>query len=92
MDHEERSTKIYSHFRNSLHLGMGVVYVVIAAMILTLKYFGTMVLDASFAYILGGLMLLYGIFRIYRGVQGMRMRNRDMKKDFPGLYNKTTDN
>jgi hypothetical protein len=91
MGHEERSNRIYSHFRTSLDLGMGVLYLVIAGMILTMKYFGTMALDAKFAYILGGMMLAYGLFRIYRGIQGMRYKNRDKKSDFPDLY-KESDN
>ena len=92
MSSEERSGKIYSHFRTSLDLGMGVLYVVIAGMIITLKYFGTMALDANFAYILGGMMLLYGLFRIYRGIMGMRSKNRNRREDFPDLYNRESNN
>jgi hypothetical protein len=89
MNHEERSGRIYSQFRTSLDFGMGIMYILIASMILTIKYFGTMALDASFAYILGTLMLLYGVFRIYRGFSALRNRKRNAKKDFPDLYNRS---
>lgn len=92
MSHEDRSGKIYSHFRTSLDLGMGVLYLVISGMILTLKYFGSMALGNNLAYALGGLMFLYGLFRIYRGVMGLRNKKRDKKKDFPDLYNRESGN
>lgn len=92
MNHEERSGKIYSHFRTSLDLGMGVLYVVIAGMIITLKYFGSVALGSGLAYALGGMMLLYGLFRIYRGIQGMRIKKNRSRQDFPDLYKGESDN
>ena len=32
------------------------------------RYFGTIELDAKIAYIIGGLMVFYGIYRLYRGL------------------------
>lgn len=66
----------YKSFRSTLDIGMGVLYIVIASAILSLKYFGTMELSSGFAYVLGGLMFLYGVFRIYRGIQSIRSRAR----------------
>lgn len=62
-------------FRNSLNLGMGVVYIIISMMVLNLKYFGTIELSSGAAYTLGGLILLYGLFRVYRGVIGLKKGN-----------------
>jgi len=77
MSYEENNERgPYRSFRHTLDLGMGVLYIVIASAILSLKYFGTMELSSTFAYILGGLMFLYGVFRIYRGIQGIRSKPR----------------
>ncbi|HQE11584.1 MAG TPA: hypothetical protein PLQ78_02430 [Flavipsychrobacter sp.] len=59
-----------------LHFGMGVVYLVIGFMVLYIKYFGTMALSSGIAYALGSLLLLYGAFRIWRGITMMRQQRR----------------
>jgi hypothetical protein len=81
MNYEERSEQSgpYRHFRSSLDVGMGIFYIVISITIVSMKYFGFMELSKASAYIFGGLMTLYGLFRIYRGIQSMtakRNRNR----------------
>jgi hypothetical protein len=74
MDYQERNqeSKGYLNFRNSLDLGMGAFYLIIGIILINMKYFGNMELSTSYAYILGGLMLLYGGFRIYRGIAALR--------------------
>jgi len=78
MNYEERNEQSgpYRHFRTSLDLGMGVFYIVISVAVISMKYFGTIELPTASAYILGGLMALYGLFRIYRGIQGMRIKRQ----------------
>ncbi len=44
---------------------MGILYLVVGSAIMYVKYTGYA--DLPFAYALGTLMLLYGIFRIWRG-------------------------
>lgn len=85
MNHEERNERsgTYQYFRTSLDIGMGVLYIVIGGMILFVKYFGTMELSTGFAYVLGGLMVAYGIFRIYRGFQAMRNNRRSATRNRP---------
>lgn len=56
-------------FRAVLNLVMGVVYILLGIVVMYLKYFGTIELGALLAYFLGGLFILYGAFRIWRGVQ-----------------------
>jgi len=76
MSYDENNERTpYRSFRSTLDLGMGVLYLVIASAILSLKYFGTVELSSGFAYVLGGLMFLYGAFRIYRGISSIRNRN-----------------
>lgn len=78
MSYEEQNEQspVYRRFRDSMDIGMGVFYIVIGCVILSVKYFGSIELSAVYAYILGGLMLVYGSFRIYRGIRGMRQRPR----------------
>ena len=78
MSFEERmeENKSYKSFRTSLDLGMGIFYILIGAFVIYAKYFGTMELPGTYAYILGSLMILYGIFRVYRGL-AVVMRKRD---------------
>lgn len=59
----------YTRFRGILHVSMGVLYILMGVATIYLcktKYFD---LDMTAAYAIGGLMMAYGIFRIYRGWQ-----------------------
>ena len=78
MNYEERNEQSgpYRSFRDSLDLGMGLFYIIIGIVIISVKYFGFMELSVVYAYILGSLMLLYGAFRIYRGIKNIRMRQK----------------
>jgi uncharacterized membrane protein len=89
---ENKSSRIYNQFRVTMDLGMGVFYLVIAGAIIIFKYYGTLALSNAMAYTFGGLMLAYGLFRIYRGVAGLRNRRRDIKSDFPDLYKRDSKN
>lgn len=64
----------FDTMQTTLHLGMGCVYVIIGLLVIYVKYFGTMELSAGLAYALGGLMLAYGIFRLWRGVIGLKRK------------------
>ena len=72
-DRMEQS-KSYQSFRTGLDLGMGILYICIGGFICYAKYFGVVSLPDTYAYILGGLMMLYGAFRIYRGVAVVNAR------------------
>lgn len=90
MSYEERNqtNKGYERFRSTMHIAMGVFYIIIGLFVIYIKYFGQMELPDTFAYILGGLMLAYGLFRIWRGFTDMKqMSRRNMRRDFPSLDN-----
>lgn len=78
MNHEERNERndAYLKFRGSMHMGMGVLYIIIGSLVLYIKYFGTMELSSGLAYTLGTMMVLYGIFRLWRGIVAMRQWRR----------------
>ena len=52
---------------NWLSLVTGLFYIVLGIVVMLYKFFFT-VLEPGIAYALGGLLILYGIFRIYRAV------------------------
>ncbi|HAO05776.1 C4-dicarboxylate ABC transporter [Chryseobacterium sp. C3] len=52
---------------NWLSLVTGLFYIVLGIVVMYYRFFFT-VLEPGVAYALGGLLILYGIFRIYRAV------------------------
>ena len=68
-DFEQKRAKAYSNRRAIMDFGMGIIYVGLGGFFLLSSTLGYE-LDfppAPFSYIFGGLCLLYGGFRIYRG-------------------------
>jgi hypothetical protein len=76
MNNEDRNGRndAYEKFRGTLHVAMGVLYLVIGSLVLYVKYFGAMELSSGIAYTLGTMMLLYGLFRLWRGITYMRQQ------------------
>ncbi|WP_394352921.1 C4-dicarboxylate ABC transporter [Chryseobacterium cheonjiense] len=62
---------------NWLSLVTGLFYIVLGIVVILYKFFFT-VLDPGVAYALGGLLILYGIFRIYRAIS--KIKNTDHEK------------
>ena len=71
MSYEESNERKRSRqsFRTILDVGMGIFYVVIGALVLLFKSFGTLQIPPVIAYILGGMMVIGGGFRFYRGLK-----------------------
>ena len=72
--------KGYRNVRAVLHLGMGGVYLLFGSIIIAYQNFGTLGLSPAMAYGIGGMMLLYGVFRLWRGVVGMRELRRERRE------------
>ncbi|MCJ8153577.1 C4-dicarboxylate ABC transporter [Chryseobacterium sp. SSA4.19] len=62
---------------NWLSLITGLFYIVLGVVVMLYKFFFT-VLEPGIAYALGALLILYGIFRIYRAVT--RIKNSEDEK------------
>ena len=77
MDYEDRNRKTpnWQRVRAMQHIGMGAVYLIIAVLLFYVKTFGTIELSTGVAYALGGLLLVYGVFRIWRGFVELRAKN-----------------
>jgi len=73
----ESRSKSYRNFRSSLHIGMGIVYLMLGGLAVGMKAFGHFTLEPAMAYLLGGLLFLYGLFRLWRGFQELRIRKAE---------------
>lgn len=62
-------------FQAIMHLGMGVFYILIGSLVVYVKFYGSMELPTTLAYALGSLMIVYGIFRLWRGFIALKQRN-----------------
>ncbi len=83
LDERMGQSRTYSSFRTSLDIGMGAIYVVIGVVVFTMRYFGAIELSKTTGYVLGGLMVLYGLFRIYRGAAVMLEKKRPTNRNAP---------
>ena len=70
-DNKEGRTKRYVMMRSIMDMGMGVLYVALAAFLLLSDKFGIKLMFPAkpFSYIFAAICALYGGFRIYRGIQ-----------------------
>lgn len=67
---DERKQRNYINRRAIMDLGMGLIYTGMAVVMFFPKRFGLATVFAEpFNYIFGGLCLLYGGFRVYRGIK-----------------------
>ncbi|MDQ0592667.1 uncharacterized membrane protein HdeD (DUF308 family) [Chryseobacterium ginsenosidimutans] len=56
---------------NWLSLVTGLFYIVLGIVVIYYKFFFT-ILEPGVAYAMGGLLILYGIFRIYRAISKIK--------------------
>jgi hypothetical protein len=68
-DFERRKVSAYTSRRSLMDYGMGFIYLALGGFFLLSKQFGYELAfpQPPFSYIFGGLCVLYGLFRIYRG-------------------------
>lgn len=81
MDNEESrgGNKGYRNVRSVLHIGMGGIYLLFGGIIIAYQNFGTLGLSPGMSWAIGGLMILYGGFRLYRGFADMRQMRRERR-------------
>lgn len=72
---ENRNTDTPPKWRAWLHIGMGIVYLLFAAMIYNFKKFGNVELGEVTVYGMSGLLVIYGVFRIWRGIADLKYIN-----------------
>jgi hypothetical protein len=71
---EDQSTERsgYSKFRVAMDVVMGVIYLGLAGFVWYKKQFGVIELYSGVVYAMSGMLVLYGSFRIYRGIIELR--------------------
>mgnify|MGYP007082193265 FL=1 len=62
----------YARMRSMLHLVMGALYLVLGVSVIALHSYGKFELAPGIAYGMGALLIVYGVFRIWRGYSGIR--------------------
>lgn len=72
MSQEDHNLSGGSRFRSILNISMGIIYLILGGVVIYTKYFGTMELGNGIRYALGGLMIVYGLFRLWRGFYEMK--------------------
>ncbi|PWN69907.1 C4-dicarboxylate ABC transporter [Chryseobacterium phosphatilyticum] len=60
---------------NWLSLVTGLFYIVLGIVVIVYKFFFT-ILEPAIAYALGGVLIIYGVFRIYRAISRIK-KSRD---------------
>lgn len=68
-DYEEKRKRAYANRRSLMDLGMGIIYAVVGGFLFLADRFGMEFPTKPFSYIFGALCLVYGGFRIYRGLK-----------------------
>ncbi len=78
MSYEESNERQRSRrgYRAPLDLGMGLFYIGIGSLVMVVKSFGDIKIPPVIAYVLGGMMVVGGCFRFYRGFKDITGRNR----------------
>jgi uncharacterized membrane protein HdeD (DUF308 family) len=69
---EGRGTDTPPKWRAWMHMAMGVVYLLFAALIFNVKKFASIDLGPASAYVFSALLALYGVFRIWRGYTDLK--------------------
>jgi NhaP-type Na+/H+ or K+/H+ antiporter len=70
-EHTDQKTKRYILTKSIMDLGMGLIYIAIGIMILFAKKIGltNQFVESTMGKIFAGLIMLYGLWRLYRGVK-----------------------
>jgi len=69
---ERRKARRTFRLRGTYNIVLGILYILVAAVLLYLKHKELLQLQPTLAYIICVLMALYGIFRLWRGREDLR--------------------
>jgi hypothetical protein len=68
-EYDDKKLRAYRNRRALMDYGLGILYLAAGGFLLLAKRLGRELdfLPEPYTYIFGGLLLIYGVFRIYRG-------------------------
>jgi len=69
LSNDPENNRVYTSFRTSMDMGMGGVYLFVGGYVLYSQLLTDYFKNAAMGNFLGGLILVYGLFRIYRGLK-----------------------
>lgn len=77
-DKSDPQTKRYILRRSIMDLGMGVIYIAIAFVIFFAKKIGlnNEFAESTWGKVFAGLFILYGVWRVYRGIKKNYLKDR----------------
>lgn len=71
-DFGQKPRRASFRFRGILNISMGLLYFIFAGYIISTHHFIRVELSTGLSYALGGLLVLYGAFRIWRGIRDFK--------------------
>lgn len=69
--------KSNQYLRITMDIGMGMFYSIIGAMIVVMRSFANIKIPNAIAFVLGGMMLIGGLYRLYKGIKALLPQGRD---------------
>lgn len=77
-DNTDRKTKRYILMKSIMDLGMGLIYIGVGFVILFAKKIGlnNEFVESTMGKIFAGLVMLYGLWRVYRGIKKDYLKER----------------
>ena len=77
-DNTDPKTKRYILMKSIMDLGMGLIYIAVGIMILFANKIGlnNEFVESTLGRIFAGLVILYGVWRLYRGIKKDYVRER----------------
>ena len=73
---DNKMQSVQDKSKGIVHIGIGVVYLILAGVIVYAEKNKYIDVGATFSYIMCGLFAIYGLFRIYRGY--LRVKGREI--------------
>lgn len=70
-------SKTMRQFQAGRHIVMGLILIGLAVAVAYFRKFGTLDLTAMTSYALAGIMVIYGLFRIWRGTRELKEKDVD---------------
>ncbi len=74
--HQNRN-QVWRRFQAGRHIVMGLLLMALAYAVIHFRSFGTIELSHTSAYVLAGILVAYGLFRIWRGFAELRKNDND---------------
>lgn len=76
-DFNKKRTSTKYRFRAMMNISIGALYIILGIAVATMRKFGAVQLALGWAFGACALLLIYGGFRIWRGIQDLKITDED---------------